>query len=416
MRILAVSNLYPPDVLGGYEIRCRRTVEWLRARDHSVAVLTSVPRVPAGAEPGVARRLQLAGWVSHQPWRGPWDDVPAAVVNAANIRLLLEMIEAVEPEVVQLWNLLGLGGAAIVAAVHQLGLPWVWMLGDQVPRQLCMVESRVVPGLAGLLGEVLAEGRHVACSRGVVEETEAHGPALGDRVEVLPNWVVGERPPPRSEHHRGGRLRCAFAGTVAAHKGVDLIVGAVAELRGRGIESVSADVYGRDPSGYLPVLATSCGVGDLVTGRGFLPTAELLERYAEYDLFLFPTAPREPFGIAALEAASRECVPLVTDSCGYAEWFVGGVHCLTAPPEPGAVAGVLADVVAGRIQLGPLARRGADVVWRDFHIDAVLPRVEAILAEEAAAPRRRAGLDPLTIHRMALAAENLAGRLLSGSA
>ncbi|TMC46503.1 MAG: hypothetical protein E6J20_20985 [Chloroflexi bacterium] len=375
MRILAVSNLYPPDILGGYEIRCRRTVEWLRARGHEVEVVTSVPLVPVAGEPGVTRGMEQAGWIARRPWRGPLDDVDAAIVNAANVRVFLERVEATRPDVVQLWNLLGIGGAALVAAVHQLGLPWVWMLGDQVPRQLCMIEHRVIPVLSAALTEILAEGRHVACSRGVVAEIEeGDGPKLGGRIEVLPNWVVGQRPPARGRHYAGGPLRCAFAGAVAEHKGVDVIVAAVAELRRRGIEGVSVDVFG------------------------------------------LPTSPREPFGIAALEAASRECVPLVTESCGYAEWFTGGVDCLTAPRDPGAVADVIAGVVAGRIQLGPIARCGADTVWRDFHIDAVLPRVEAILAEEAAAPRRREPLPAPTIHRMALAAADLAERLLRASA
>lgn len=415
MRILAISNLYPPDVLGGYEIRCRRTVEWLRSRGHAVEVLTSVPLVPAAAETGVTRSLQLGGWVSRRPWRGPSDDIDAAVVNAANVRLLLDLAESARPDVVQFWNLLGIGGAGLVAAVHHLGLPWVWMLGDQVPRQLCLVAGRLVPGLSAEFSGILAEGRHVACSRGVVEEIECHGPALGERVEVLPNWVIGERPARRAHHHAGGPLRCAFAGRVAAHKGVDLIVDAVAELRRRGEESVSVDVYGRDPTGYLPALAATRGVGDLVRSRGHVPSDLLLDRYRDHDLFLFPTSPREPFGIAPLEAASRECVPLVTDSCGYAEWFVGGVHCLAAPSDPGTIADILADVVAGRIQLGPLARRGADVVWRDFHIDAVLPRVEAILADEASGPRRRQPLPVQTIHRMALTAEDLAHRLVTAA-
>ena len=41
MRILVISNLYPPHALGGYEQRCRETVESLRQRGHSVQVLCS---------------------------------------------------------------------------------------------------------------------------------------------------------------------------------------------------------------------------------------------------------------------------------------------------------------------------------------------------------------------------------------
>src|ERR671918_1913723 len=41
MRILIVSNLYPPYYLGGYEIRCALVAEGLRQAGHNVRVLTS---------------------------------------------------------------------------------------------------------------------------------------------------------------------------------------------------------------------------------------------------------------------------------------------------------------------------------------------------------------------------------------
>ena len=44
MKILVVSNLYPPQHVGGYELGCRDVVEKLRARGHNVRVLTSTFR------------------------------------------------------------------------------------------------------------------------------------------------------------------------------------------------------------------------------------------------------------------------------------------------------------------------------------------------------------------------------------
>ena len=41
MRILIVSDRYPPDVVGGYELRCQEAVEWLVQLGHDVAVLTT---------------------------------------------------------------------------------------------------------------------------------------------------------------------------------------------------------------------------------------------------------------------------------------------------------------------------------------------------------------------------------------
>jgi glycogen synthase len=41
MRVLVLSNFYPPHFIGGYELGCRDVVEGLKARGHDVRVLTS---------------------------------------------------------------------------------------------------------------------------------------------------------------------------------------------------------------------------------------------------------------------------------------------------------------------------------------------------------------------------------------
>ena len=50
MKVLVVSNLYPPEVIGGYELSCRQVVDGLRSAGHDVRVLTTAPQVPAGPE------------------------------------------------------------------------------------------------------------------------------------------------------------------------------------------------------------------------------------------------------------------------------------------------------------------------------------------------------------------------------
>src|SRR5437870_5404347 len=41
MKILVISNLYPPHYVGGYELHCEQITEGLRARGHEIQVLTS---------------------------------------------------------------------------------------------------------------------------------------------------------------------------------------------------------------------------------------------------------------------------------------------------------------------------------------------------------------------------------------
>src|SRR6476659_3796831 len=72
MKILAVTNLYPPHYLGGYELICYMVVNELRARGHDVQVLTSnhvVQGKSCAPEPGIERSLRIHGFYGH-PWLG----------------------------------------------------------------------------------------------------------------------------------------------------------------------------------------------------------------------------------------------------------------------------------------------------------------------------------------------------------
>ncbi|MDX6219036.1 MAG: glycogen synthase, partial [Frankiales bacterium] len=76
MRVLVLSNLYPPNALGGYEMSCRDVVERWRAAGHDVVVLTTAETVrgtvePAVPEPHVRRELRW-WWHEHRFVRPPW--------------------------------------------------------------------------------------------------------------------------------------------------------------------------------------------------------------------------------------------------------------------------------------------------------------------------------------------------------
>ena len=63
MRILIITNLYPPHVLGGYEMACQSTADGLRVRGHDVAVLAGyAPMASYSDPPYVHRALALRGF------------------------------------------------------------------------------------------------------------------------------------------------------------------------------------------------------------------------------------------------------------------------------------------------------------------------------------------------------------------
>lgn len=423
MKILVVSNLYPPDVIGGYELGCRQAVEALRARGHEVRVLTSAPRRPVPPEPGVARRLRLTEiwspylFLKSLPVTAHLGQSDSHRIDAANVHALLDELDGFRPDVAYAWMLAGVGGLGLMACLEYLKVPWVWHLMDDLPLMLCRSAGALVPGYAREFERMLGGGRFLSCSRQLVDEIEAGGVRLGDAVEVIPNWYAGPVPAAGRGYLPGGCLRiAAAAGQIdrKGDKGIDLVIESAALLKEMGQDGFHVDVFGHVADPYFPDLILARGLRGVVALRGPLPQAELRERFSEYDLFAFPTRPREPFSFAALEASARGCVPVMTRTCGNAEWFVHGVHVLKAPRTAQAFARTFASVLDGSIDLAPIGGRLVTAIRRDFHLDVVAPRIERALGEVAARPRVGAGTAG-EAYRLALLAERLSRVLIQES-
>jgi glycosyltransferase involved in cell wall biosynthesis len=277
MNILAVSNLYPPDLMGGYELGCRQVVEALLRLGHDVRVLTTVPRVPVRPVPEVRRVFHLADVYTPELQEGlpPLARVlrhaDAYWVQAFNVQVLLEHLAEFQPDIVYLWNLIGLGGLGLLACLHHQGMPWLWHLMDRIPRDLCTVPWE--DGSVGL-GRAVApclDGRFIACSSRLVEEIQRRVPLPDEAVTLLPNWVTGPALP-RQRWYRDGILRIATAaGHLCREKGIDLLIAAATLLRQRGYHNFSMTLFGR-PGELFPRLVQEQGLQEHVHFGGLLGT------------------------------------------------------------------------------------------------------------------------------------------------
>jgi len=411
MKILVISNLYPPDFLGGYELGCRQAVDALRSAGHEVVVLTSVPRNgPVATAPGVVRRLRLIDvYDSYVEWKsGPAAKAvrsqEACGVHAYNVHSLLDVVEEFRPDVAYVWNVIALGGLGLLAALQHVGVPWVMHLMDRVPAVLCagnLHGGTIVPLAAAF--RRYCRGRFICCSNTTLQEIAAAGVDIADRTRIVPNWVMSA-PPPRTEYRTDGVLRILTAGSLAAFKGIGILIEAAAILRDRGRSDFAVDIYGFGEDYEFRSAIQKLGLHDFVSLRGPRTQSELDRLYRNYDLFAFPTWAREPFGFAPLEALAHGCIPVASHRCGFSEWFVDGVDCLKADRSPEAFAGAFERVLDGSVPLAEIGARGAKVVRRDFHISAVLPKIEAELraaVREGGGPAR----SPDEAYRIALLAE-----------
>ena len=105
MRLLFLSNLFPPYEIGGYEQWCQEVAVRLRDRGHTVHVLTSRHGLPKAAqiEPDVTRTLYLQADVDHYK---PFDFFLARKSQEQwNQRELRRVLEQVEPDLAMIWGM-----------------------------------------------------------------------------------------------------------------------------------------------------------------------------------------------------------------------------------------------------------------------------------------------------------------------
>ena len=423
MRVLVLTNMYPPHHYGGYELMCQDAVGAFRAEGHEVLVLTSDVRltgVAAGDEPGVRRELKLY-----------WDDhvvvepsVRACLrIERANQAALARAVAEVRPDIVSVWHM-GAMSIGLLTACAQEGLPLVHVICDdwliyaplidrwsklwrRRARPLAPVAARLlgvpcgVPDLGGLGGFCFISG----ATRRAAEE---HGGWHFPRAAVVYTGVdVDEFPIGDSPARAEWGWRLLHVGRIDERKGIDTAIRALALLP----EEATLAVVGRGDDAYLPELhrlVTELGLSDRVT-FDVVERAALRDVYAAADVFVFAPRWAEPFGIVPVEAMACSTPVVATGTGGSNEFLVHEGNCLRFPVDDhealAAAVGRLASEPELRRRLidGGLATAAELTIPRwttlleAWHAAAAAgypdgpppdrPRIEDVLADRLPSPR-----------------------------
>jgi glycosyltransferase involved in cell wall biosynthesis len=137
VRILLLSNLYPPHVEGGAEILAGDIASGLERLGHEVLVLTSSYGLPRPEQDeNIWRSLQLAPAVHFDRQRSPWSQFKKPVNyyrryhNAANAKTLREIIAASSPDILYILEITGIGVNSVLKVLPELRIPIVFHLGS----------------------------------------------------------------------------------------------------------------------------------------------------------------------------------------------------------------------------------------------------------------------------------------------
>jgi glycosyltransferase involved in cell wall biosynthesis len=352
MKVLIVSNLYPPAVRGGYELSCARAVAGLREHGHEVIVLTSKLGKGEGEDREVFRRLPLLKQTFTGSLRAPLASIAAA-------RTTREVIRSFRPDLVFAWNCAQIPHVCVYVPL-ELGVPtaiavsehWFgrFLKGDQFARHLFPGDRgfrRLWAGLIRLVNRHPAlriDVRHAPVPVAVAWDThfmERSTPRPAICSPVLERVILETSHQfdhlGKIERRPDERPLICFAGRLSHEKGADIAVRALAEVRASGFDArlALAGTGTARERRELGALAHELGVSAQCTFTGWLDGTELGDLLARASALVVPSVWEEPLGLTVLEGALAR-VPVVASRIGgILEQIREGEHALFF--EPGSV-------------------------------------------------------------------------------
>ncbi len=391
MKILIISNLYPPAVLGGYEILCGQVVQFLQQRGHQVTVVTS-DHGDAEAQQGVLRTLKL-----FVPFGQPAGMHRMKRLRAAryNYRETARVIREAGFDAVFVWSLLRLTPSPLRAA-SDAGVPAVCTFNDEnisgyLPSPFSPAPKSLLRWAADrLMPQITLRGIDFPCttciSRLIKENLVNRGLPIASSRVIYQGIPLERFPVKSSPGVIGTPVKLLYAGQLHPYKGVHTILSALELLKQDSLlPPFELTIAGQGPQEYTDRLRDQAAAGDLPAKlAGSAAHHQMPEVYRAHDIFIFPSIWQEPFGLTHLEAMASGIPVVSTAHGGQGEFLIDGENCLTFPAEDAeALAGQLKRLMTDPGLSVSLAAEGRRTAEQSFSFTRYAEELEDLLAEAA---------------------------------
>lgn len=414
MRLLFLSNFYPPYAIGGYEQRCQDVATALVKRGHSVHVLTSrygLERMPgpearppaADASPAVQRTLYLmTGLDYYEPLRflTRWQRE-----EASNQGQLMAAIDAVQPDLLVVWGMWNLSLKLPYWAEQRLPGRVAYTISSYWPTDVDPHHAYWGAPARSRLGRLLKRPlqqwaqmqlqaaayppplrfEHATCISRHVRDALVRAGAVPPETGVL---YGGTDPAPfltaaaERKPAADGRLRLLYVGRLVQDKGVHTVLEALT-LLGQQIDlaQLQLTVVGSGHpayEAYLQKMVRDSGLSTIVVFAGAAPHRDIPHILAQHDIFLFPSIWAEPLARSVMEAMAAGLLVIGSEVGGQVEMLCDGVNSFTFPAgDARALASQIARAIADPQQSAQLAAAGRDLVLREFTLDRMVTGMES---------------------------------------
>ncbi|HZJ22677.1 MAG TPA: glycosyltransferase family 4 protein [Anaerolineales bacterium] len=404
MRILFLSNFFPPARPGGYTQWCHEVAERLAERGHNVGVLTSryeLEKAPVG-EQNIYRLFHLEGDLDYyEPihFFTQWKKQ-----HRENLACLENTVRDFAPDLIFIWGMWSLSKALPALAERLLPGRVVYYLSDYWPVALDMhttywqlparrwpiqllkrVLSKVAMSMLAKESQPDLKLEKVICVSNRVRDLLVEAGLPIEHACIIHGGTDIERfLDVRKRDYRSRPLKLLYAGQLVQHKGVHTAIEAMAklvkELRTGQIHLTLVGSGHPDYEAVLRELVDTSGLSDYITFHGPVSKDEMPALLQQFDILIFPSIYEEPLARMTQEAMVSGLVVIGTTTGGTKEILMDGETGFTFAPED---ADGLAKQVT-RLILDPdlcyrVAEAGRQTVLENFTLDKMVQEIEVYL-------------------------------------
>lgn len=402
MRILVISNYYPPVEIGGWEQLTRDVSDELARRGHQLQVLTSNHKAQAISrpEPTIARQLHLQ---SPQPFHyQARSTLQARGHDRQNNIMLAAWVSRFQPDLIfinGLWNVsprLALAAEQLLPGrvVYYMASPWpvepdvhavFWAdpagrIWRRWPKKVlgAILKPIFLPRFPALAFQ------HVLCVSGYIQNmmvnqvgvprpnTQVVYNGIEPELFTVPK-VVGQGCNLAWDTARPG-LRLLYAGQIRADKGLHTAIEAL------GQHPYSLTIVGGGSPGYIQQLQDrvhQLGLEEVVTFRGQVSREEMPAIFAAHNVLLFPSIWPEPLARVVQEAMACGLVVIGTTTGGTPEILQDGHNGLTFAAENSAeLAAKIGHLAANPSLAQTLATNARQTIETRFTFSRMVDQLE----------------------------------------
>ena len=394
MKILVLTDKYPPYYDGGYELICQQVTDGLRERGYTLEVLTTTFGVKGNKrENYIYRILHHQSLSSQNIFIRRMSQLKNFFQASINYMITRRLAKKISPDLVFVWHAMGISILPILAiqdlgisTVLNIGSHWLYFLRERYVEEPSILKRWYRSSLIGFRKfEELELDAIIMVSEKLKKSYHNAGFDVVNAVVIptgIPHkWIA--RQPFRSRLPESS-VRILYVGRLEPAKGPDIAIRSVENLvKSRRYRNVYLDMIGSGNAGYmdeLNQLIVQNNLQKVVKLIGFLSRSELIQRYSQYDMLLFPTPRFEGLPMTIIEAMANGLTVIASDIGGPSDIIEDGRNgFLVTPGDPVSMADKIEKIIINPSLAAEIGLSAIETVRKKYTLDNMLKEYENYL-------------------------------------